>query len=381
MKKTAVFVFAIVASLGAADVVDDGKNVTEATAAATTAVVTQTILKEMPAGKLPFRVCVLDFTVIDILGQKRFLDQRNNPIVIPPQCTLTDADRETMNGVMQGYVRMIDAWDNTRTNDANRGAQVDDNVFTREKALELYNGIVKGEARPMIIGAEYLSAYLGKHNDVFSCVEASQVMAAMNKLRNEPDFPRDFMLRLARESGATHLIYGVVSDLSTKSNSFKGYGIETKTTNYQLDVIVKLVDLAAQGTVYSNVYTGNYREQRPVSNEQLDNNIFQSLMKSALEQAAEDFYDVCKPGRKNRVKMTPMPCFVTVNPSDGSISFNPEEVEIFADGKRVGVGGTRFQLAPGKHQIEIKAPEYGSQSFDVDISADQTIEVKLEKKE
>ena len=273
---------------------------------------------------------------------------------------------------------MIDAWDNTKTNTANRSAQVGDNTFDRGKALDLYNTIVKGEARPMVIGAEYLSAYLGRHNDVFTCVDASQMTAAMQKLQKAPDFPKDFMLRLARETGATHLIYGTVSDMRTKTNSFKGYGIETKTTNYQLDVIIKMVDLAAQHTVYSNIYTGNYREQRPISGSQFDNNIFQNLMTSALEQAAEDLYDNCKPGRKNKITVTPLPHTVTVIPT-GGMFFKSAEAEVFIDGIRVGNGGGSFLVPAGKHTIEIKAPGYRNKSFDVNLTGDETINTKLEK--
>lgn len=304
--------------------------------------------------------------------------KKNKAISIPPQCTLNDADRKSINSVMQGFVRMIDAWDNTKTNTANRSAQVGDNAFDRGKALDLYNTIVKGEARPMVIGAEYLSAYLGRHNDVFTCVDASQMAAAMQKLQKAPDFPKDFMLRLARETGATHLIYGTVSDMRTKTNSFKGYGIETKTTNYQLDVIIKMVDLAAQHTVYSNVYTGNYREQRPISGSQFDNNIFQNLMTSALEQAAEDLYDNCKPGRKNKITVTPLPHTVTVIPT-GGMFFKSAEAEVFIDGIRVGNGGGSFLVPAGKHTIEIKAPGYRNKSFDVNLTGDETINTKLEK--
>ena len=273
----------------------------------TTTVVTKTVVRERTEWS-PFRVCVLDFTTTDIKGQKRFLDERNRPIVIPPQCTLTDADRQSIDSVMQGYVRLIDAADSVATNDANRDAQISDNHFDRAKALALYRQVVKGESRPVVIGADYLAAYLGRHNDVFGCTDRMQMMAAMNKLQaTDPEFPKDFMLKLARETGATHLISAVVSDLRCRSNSFEGYGIKTQTTNYQLDVIVKLVDLVAQRTVYSNVYTGSYREQRPVSTSQLDHNIFQNLMTSALEQAAEELYDVCKPGPRNRVRVTPLP--------------------------------------------------------------------------
>lgn len=345
----------------------------------TSTVITTTVIKEKTKTKWqPFRVCVLDFSSLDIQGQKRFLDQQNKPIVIPPQCTLNDADRKSINSVMQGFVRMIDAWDNTKTNTANRRAQVEDNSFSRAKALELYNTVVRSNARPMVIGADYLTAYLGKHNDVFACLDASQMTAAMNRLQQAPDFPKDFMLRLAKETGATHLIYGMVSDLRSKSNSFKGYGIETKTTNYQLDVIIKMVDLVAQHSVYSNVYTGNYREQRPISGTQFDHNIFQNLMTSALEQAAEDLYDVCRPGRKNKVMVTPLPFMVTVNPA-GGMFFKAAEAEIHVDGVLAGNGSSQILIPRGKHTIEIKAPGYKVKKFDVEISGDQVINTTLEK--
>ena len=279
---------------------------TSTTEVTTTTVTTTTTVRERIKWS-PFKVCVMDFTSIDIAGQKRFLDQNNKPLTVPAQSTLNDADRKSINGIMQGFVRMIDAWDSSKGNDANRLTQHDDNKFNRQKALDLYQNTVRGESRPLVIGADYLTAYLGKHNDVFNCMDKDLMAAAMSKLQTQADFPKDFMLNLAKTTGATHLIYGTISDLRTKSNSFKGYGIETKTTNYQLDVIIKMVDLVRQTIVYSNVYTGNYREQRPISGMQFDHNIFQNLMTSAMEQAAEDLYDVCKPGRKNKVTVTPLP--------------------------------------------------------------------------
>jgi len=374
---TAAMLAAAAMPLSAATAAAGTEKETTMTKTTTTTVITETVTtkeKEKSEWK-PFKVCVLDFTVIDIPGQKRFLDEKNNPIVIPPQNTLNDADHRTISPFMQGYVRMIDAWDNSRTNDANRAAQIDDNVFTRAKALDLYNSVVKGEPRPTVIGAEYLSAYLGRHNDVFGCMDISQVAAAMQKIQKQDDFPKDFMLRIAKETGATHLIYGTVSDLTRKSNSFSGYGIQTNTTTYQLDVIVKMIDLVAQHSVYSNVYTGTYREQRPVSTEQFDSDIFQSLMKSALEQAAEDLYDVCKEGRKNKVTVTPMPYMVTVT------SANAPGAAVYADGVMVGAAGEAFPLPAGKHKIEIKADGFKTKAIELDVKSDQAVTATLEKSE
>ena len=139
-----------------------------------------------------------------------------------------------------------------------------------------------------------------------------------------------------------------------------------------------MVDLAAQSTVYSNVYTGNYREQRPISGTQFDNNIFQNLMTSALEQAAEDLYDQCRPGRKNKIKVTPLPYTLTVIPS-GGMFFKPEKAEIFVNGVRVGNGECSFIVPAGKHTVEIKAPGYKTKSFSINVASDQIINTKLEK--
>ena len=373
-------IYVPVVLLSSAALLSAAERVTEkSTETEVTTVITRTVVKEKTKTEWkPFKVCVLDFTTIDEKGQKRFLDQNNQPIMIPPQCTLNDADRKSVNSVMQGFVRMIDAWSSKKTDDYNRRTQAEENRFTRTKALELYQTAVNGETRPTVIGADYLTAYLGRRSDVFSCLPAPVMEAAMSRLQTAPDFPRDFMLRLAKETGATHLIYGTVSDIRTKTNSFKGYGIATKTTNYQLDVIIKMVDLISQSTVYSNVYTGNYREQRPVSTTQIDNNVFQTLMTAALEQAAEDLYDKCKPGRRNEISVTPMPYSITVNPK-GGMFFKPASAEIYVNGTLAGNGGVPVLIPAGKCRIEVKAAGYKSRSFELNVKNDAAIDVQLEK--
>ena len=378
---TAAALTASAAGLISAHAAETEKETTSSTTTTTTTtVITETVTTKEKTKKpewKPFKVCVLDFNTIDILGQQRFLDVRNKPILIPPQSMLDDADHMSISAYMQGYVRMMDAYDVSSTNEANRAAQIEDNIFTREKALALFDTIMNGPSRPMVIGADYLSAYLGRHSDVFGCMDVSQVAAAMDRIRKQPDFPRDFMLRIAKETGATHLIYGTVSDLRSKRNSFSGYGIQTSSTTFELDVIVKMIDLTAQHTVYSNVYTGAYREQRPVSAEQIDNDIFQSLMKSALEQAAEDLYGVCREGGNNKVTVTPMPWMVAVNVSGDALK--PADAAIFADGVKVGVAGEKFPLPEGVHRIEIRADGFKPHAIDLNVKSDLTVSTPLEK--
>ncbi|MBQ7402347.1 MAG: PEGA domain-containing protein [Lentisphaeria bacterium] len=353
------------------------RQVTTTTLRTTTTVISETVVKEKVKWT-PFNVCVLDFTSADIEGQKRFLDHRNQPILIPTQSTLTDADRNSMSKVMQGYVKMIDAWDTSSTNSANRAAQIDDNIFSRQKALNLYQTIVKGQSRPMVIGADYLSAYLGKYNDVFSCTDKNLCLAAMQNLQQSADFPQDFMLKLAKQTGITHLIYGTISDLRIKRDTFKGYGIETNTTSYQLDVIIKMVDLVKQRTVYSNVYTGVYKIQKIPSTSQISNDIFHNLMTSALQQAAEDFYDICKPGRKNKVSVTPLPARISFDLTAAG-SFNPKSAEIYFDGKYIGNGTESFNISGGTYDVEIKAAGYKTKTLRLEVNSDRVIKITMEK--
>jgi len=253
-----------------------------------------------PEGIFPFRVCVMEFTTIDTQGKIRFIDPANKELDVAPRCTLVDADRTSVNDVMQGFVRLVDAVENHKTKDGI-------NAITRGDALNIWNTVVHGETRPAVIGAEYLESYLGRNGEIFACLDRPLMVSAMKKLQNDPEFPTDFQLKLARATGATHLIYGTVGNITSRENSFSGYGIQTKTTNYALDVIVKMVDLVTQQTVHANTYTGTYREQRPISGSQFDNNIFQSLMKSALQQAAEELTDMCRPGRRCKIRVTPIP--------------------------------------------------------------------------
>lgn len=254
-----------------------------------------------------FRVCVMDFVQADIVGQRRFLDQESRPIAIPPQCTLNQADRMSIHSVMQGFVRMIDARDAARTNEANRWRMADDNRWERTKALDLFRTVVKGQSRPIILGAEQLSALLSRHGDVFACTDPSLMAAAMDRLCYEPDFPVDFQRKLADMTGATHLLTGTVADLRVSSKKFQGYGIETATTRYELDFSYKLVDLRAQSTVYGGMTTGVYTERKLPGIIEKEPSLFQNLLNDALRQADEDLYRACKPGKDCKVRPPALP--------------------------------------------------------------------------
>ena len=244
----------------------------------------------------PFKIGVLDFTSADVEGNKRFLDDQKQVLTIPAASTLNSEDRQSIHPVMQGFVRMIDAWGTVKNTDPVRTVEVAEYQRQVMQQRELYQRTVHGESRPMIIGADYLRAELGQYPAIFSTIEPAALTAAMAKLTTAPDFPAAFPQRLTGLTGATHLIRGTVSDLRRQTVIFRGYGIETKTVVYQLDLILQMFDLSRGATVYSGTYTAELRERQPLSGAVITDNHFQRLLTMAVKQGAADFAAACRPG-------------------------------------------------------------------------------------
>ncbi len=324
-----------------------------------------------------FKVCVLDLNTIDIVGQKRFLSEKNQPIVIPAQCSLNDKDRVSVNTTMQGMIRIVDAADNTHTNAANRSAQRDDNIFSRTKALDLFDRSVNSEQRPFIIGAEYLAACLSKYNDVFSCCDSSVLAIPMEELQKAEDFPKNLPLRLAKETGITHLIYGTVSDIRRTQKQFKGYGIETNNIIYQMDVIIRMVDLVTQCSVYGKVYTGTYTENFSPGGNTFTDNVYHKVLTDALEKVAEDFYSVCKPGTSNKITVTPLPYEIKFHVEGNG--FVPGTASISNGDVFAGNDGIPLLFSAGEHTFTIACPGFKKQKIITKIGNDGVINVKLAK--
>lgn len=99
------------------------------------------------------------------------------------------------------------------------------------------------------------------------------------------------------EKSATHVLEPVISFLRSRENTFKGttYGVQTKTTKWTLDVILTLRNRTTGDIAWAKSVSGSCDEQRPISVSQFDNNIFHSLMVSAVEEAAEALVEHFEP--------------------------------------------------------------------------------------
>ena len=361
----------------------------------------------------PIKVCVMDFTCSEMMLKQKFLDTiaENEPVNTKHKSILTEREKnapkpasnlvrifgrgkenavEMENERTTSILRLFDAFSHLRNDrinaDINRQYQIDKNKFNRQNALDLYHSMADTDKRSVIFAAELFSSKLGEYPKVFHCMDASLVSKAIKKLEQAPDFPKDFMLRLARETGCTHIVYGTVNDLTTKHRISNASEFKRKltTTQYNLDVTIKMFDLVAQEGVYSTHCVGTYSETNPsVNRTMLDDNIFHTLMSSALEEAAEKFHDVCKPGRYNAVTVTPMPYVVNMNVTIpalfGKKSNEASEAEIYADGLLAGKGSCSFIIPAGEHKMEIRLNKYKTKVFTVNVQSDVIINETLEK--
>ena len=233
------------------------------------------------------KIAVLDFSTIDTVGQKfyRYTETRM-PAMVYNQ--LTPADYGTIDDRMLGWVRGLEvqATLQERREDRDRQSQLNDRELARRD--ELAAKILNSPQRSTVIGSEYMIAALGDYPEAFSPVDRRALDDSLLaiELGTQADAMAQAKEKFGKLTGATHALYGVVSDFQVEETSFKGYGIETKNKLYTLDVIVKVVELGTNRVVFSGLFTGKIKRLDHGATPRRDTGLYEKLMKDAVGQAA-----------------------------------------------------------------------------------------------
>ena len=231
----------------------------------------------LPAAETPtatgqdmkIKVAVFDFSTIDTVGQKfyRYTEEK-----IPPMTynQLNASDYGTIDDRMLGLVRLFEnrATLLERQEERDRMNRINDRTLAMRDALA--EKILNSPQRTTVIGAEYML------DDSLLAIELGTQAAAMAAAEQ----------KFSRLSGATHVLYAVVSDCQLEENTFKGYGIETKNKTWTLDLLVKLVDLRDNSVAFSGLFTGKVRRLDHAAVTHTDTGLYEKLMKDAVRQAA-----------------------------------------------------------------------------------------------
>lgn len=249
----------------------------------------------LPAAETPtatrqdmkIKVAVFDFSTIDTVGQKfyRYTEEK-----IPPMTynQLNARDYGTIDDRMLGLVRLFEnrATLLERQEERDRMNRINDRTLAMRDALA--EKILNSPQRTTVIGAEYMLAALGEYPRTFTPVDRRTLDDSLLaiELGTQAAAMAAAEQKFSRLSGATHVLYAVVSDCQLEENTFKGYGIETKNKTWTLDLLVKLVDLRDNSVAFSGLFTGKVRRLDHAAVTHTDTGLYEKLMKDAVRQAA-----------------------------------------------------------------------------------------------
>lgn len=249
----------------------------------------------LPAAETPtatgqdmkIKVAVFDFSTIDTVGQKfyRYTEEK-----IPPMTynQLNASDYGTIDDRMLGLVRLFEnrATLLERQEERDRMNRINDRTLAMRDALA--EKILNSPQRTTVIGAEYMLVALGEYPRTFTPVDRRTLDDSLLaiELGTQAAAMAAAEQKFSRLSGATHVLYAVVSDCQLEENTFKGYGIETKNKTWTLDLLVKLVDLRDNSVAFSGLFTGKVRRLDHAAVTHTDTGLYEKLMKDAVRQAA-----------------------------------------------------------------------------------------------
>ena len=159
-------------------------------------------------------------------------------------------------------------------------------------AVQTSNAVPRVYVSPFKTAASVCSVSHGETNGNWQVVALGAPLMTSRLARPGAPF-----ICVADAKNATYILGSVLTTLRSKENVYSStmYKVETKTTNWQIDLIVQLTRLADDAIVFSKTVTGFCNEQRPISEAKFDNDLFHTLMVAAIEEAAEDILEYFEP--------------------------------------------------------------------------------------
>lgn len=324
------------------------------------------------------KLAVLDFMITDLAAEK-YLHFTEKKDTAKPQETLNDADRKSIDPVMQGFVRMIDAEDEhqARANRRDRLNMTNDREWAKRDHWRALLTLT-AQGRSAVVASDLLAAYLGEHRDLFTVVDRKNIEDLLREtsVGRSGTVDANSVALVQKMTGATHFVYGIVMDLAREDQKFSGYGIKTDNICYRVEVLVKIVDIRTMEVVFSRTFTGSMTELRTAFAQYENSALFNDLMKMALQQADSAIYE----DFKKQGPQTPSVSFaLSVNPAGDGDHFDPRDAEIYIDGVFKANAPAKVAITPGRHVVEIKMNGYETKRYDMVVNGGETLTPKLVK--
>lgn len=232
----------------------------------------------------PMRIGVMDFTTVDMEAQK-YLHLEQKPLPASPAASeLSGEDRSSLAKEDQGYIRSIETEQHLREQRQNREQVHEQNRRLQDQNDELRDMLLgTRHGRAAVLGADMLATDLAQSDTSWTIIDRQSLNENVDALRNShTDNPS---ARLAQQLGATHLVYGIVEDLDIKHTAYTGYGIQTLSNLYRLNVLVRMVEISTQKIVFSGEFSAQGKQTLSNNAAEVDTGIIKDLLRDTLKQA------------------------------------------------------------------------------------------------
>lgn len=139
-------------------------------------------------------------------------------------------------------------------------------------------------------GADYLEAELGKHKKLFSCMDRALFDMAKKNMKMPPEGPQKYLQNLFCQTGAMFLIEAKIMPVRVRENKREVYGMIVGRTEYSFDVTLNVTDLVNGRSVYRQTYSTTHLDERPLTSNYFEKDVFYTMLKDVVAQIAEDLY-------------------------------------------------------------------------------------------
>lgn len=189
----------------------------------------------------------------------------------------------------------------------------------------------------------------------------------------------DEAVRLGRMIGVRYLVSGAVLRTGVETNEFSGYGVTTRTDNWQTRVRVQVIDVETGESVFSQTGEASRVIQGTAQHGgTFSSMIFEQLLEDAMPPLADELeQDLRARAREDAVAAAPPePSAPTV--AELRVDSNPEGADIEIDGLFVGNTPAQIEVEPGVRTVRVSLAGHTPWQRDMQIVPGARINATLE---
>jgi hypothetical protein len=297
---------------------------------------------------------VMDFTTPDSESMKYLQHNKARPTSEQPSL-ITETDKSYLSSYDLANVvifQMMERYKNKKREDYIN--YQDDQRVRDQKERFRSDTLSSSLGRAVILASDMLAAELSKHPEIGELVDRRTIEESVSEMnfQNSGLVANNAVIKLGELTGATHLIFGIVSDYSKKVVTQMSYGTPSKSIKHSLDLTVKIVDIKTNKLTYATTVTSEINELSAGGGSEYDTGLMKKLLKTAVVDATSDITKgLQKRNTKGGGTAGSNIAKVSIAPKDSTGKQLEYDLEI--DGEYSGNTPVELSLTEGSHTVAL----------------------------